>query len=135
MYYKEVLVFNLNKKYTRTDIQQALGGEIQTYLPQKGFIILAGCFNRELNPDCPTQIQAGSLPKVIEKAKLLKSQPQTIFPVFTKETENDKYYTYVGQFKCKSASNNKELIHEAELKSGRHGKISYLLNLEKVSNT
>lgn len=128
-------MFDSNKKYTRTDIQQARGGEIQTYLPQKDFIILAGCFNRQSNPDCPTQIQAGSLPKVIEKAKLLKSQPETIFPVFTKETENDKYYTYVGHFKCESASNDKELIQEAESKSGRYGKISYLLNLVQVSNT
>lgn len=29
------MTFNKNKDYTRTDIQKILGGELQSYLPQK----------------------------------------------------------------------------------------------------
>lgn len=41
--------------------------------------ILAGCFNLELNPDCPNQVQAGNAGKVTTKAELLISHQITYF--------------------------------------------------------
>ena len=125
-------MFNRSQEYTRTEIQKMVGGEIQTYLPQKNKIILAGCFNRELNPDCPNEIQAGMPPKVAKKAELLISQPQTIFPVFTKDLICSVYYRYEGRFRCISGSNDSKAIAIAEQKSGRVGGLSYVFRLEKV---
>ncbi len=43
--------------YTREEIQGEVGGEMPTYLPQNNNGILAGCFNEELNPNCPNEVQ------------------------------------------------------------------------------
>ncbi|WP_155242713.1 hypothetical protein [Pectobacterium atrosepticum] len=108
-----------------------LGGELQSYLPQKKQIILAGCFNQEHNPDCPNIVLAGNAPKVERKAKLLVSQPNTIFPVFTKKRKKDKFYQFSGYFRCTSGSNDAQIIKMQEEHSGREGGLSYVLYLTK----
>lgn len=127
--------FIKDKLYTRTDIQHILGGEIQTYLPQKNHVILAGCFCKELNPDAPEQIQAGIGPQISAKARLLSEQPETVFPVFLKDKEKDKHYVYQGnyQYKPNSLTNDPSKLDEAGHKSDRHGELSYLFDLLKTS--
>jgi len=126
--------FVKDKLYTRQEIQQLVGGEIQTYLPQSNKIILAGCFSRELNPDAPNEIQAGNAHRVSAKAYLLSQQPETIFPVFLKEKKKDKHYSYIGRYKYmeNSITHDTNKICEAEEKSGRHGELSYLFKLTEV---
>lgn len=124
-------VYPKEKSYTRKEIQELVGGEIQTYLPQKDKIVLAGCFNRELNPDCPKEILAGKAGKVVEKAELLMSQPNTVFPVFVKEFKDEKEYSFVGWFRCIGGTNDADTIARAELRSGRNSKISYVIRLEQ----
>ena len=126
-------MFEFDKDYTRTEIQQLIGGEIQTYLPQKNKIILAGCFNRELNPNCPYEIQAGSKNKVAQKAALLISLPHIEFPVFIKETKSSKYYRFDGIYRCVGGTSAAEALAEAEQRSGRSGELSHVLHLEAVS--
>jgi hypothetical protein len=122
-----------NTPYTRTDIKNHLGGEIQTYLPQNKKIILAGCFTVDsMNPDAPAIIQAGNAPKVAAKAKLLSSPPHTVFPVFLKQKSSDKHYFFEGCFKFKSISNDAAVIAAAELRSGRFDELSYVLELQRV---
>ena len=61
-----------NVPYLRRAIQQMVGGEIQTYLPQKDKIILAGCFAIDLmNPNASGEIFVGTAGKVATKAELL----------------------------------------------------------------
>lgn len=86
--------FSSKRTYTRTEIKDVVGGENQTYLPQKNKIILPGCFNKELNPDCPEEIQIGYPDKVMSKAFLLMDQPETRFPVFVKNRYYDKEYNF-----------------------------------------
>ena len=74
--------FSKNKEYKRRDIQKILGGELQSYLPQKNDIILAACLSLESNPDAPHEVQVGNAPKVVKKAELLSDQQETHFPVF-----------------------------------------------------
>lgn len=126
-------MFDKSVEYTRADIQALVGGELQTYLPQKDKRILAGCFNEELNPDCPNEVQAGNKPQVKTKAELLLSQQDNVFPVFTKRTMNCKHYRYIGQFRCVGGSNNRDDLELAEQKSGRHGKLTYVLNLQQAT--
>jgi hypothetical protein len=123
-----------NKNYTRTDIQKIVGGEIQTYLPQKNGQILAGCFCKELNPDAPNQIQAGKGSKIYGKARLLSEQPETIFLVFIKNNEKDKDYQYIGNYKYKpnSFTEDAKKIKEAEQKSKRYQALSCLFDLRKA---
>jgi hypothetical protein len=125
-------MFVKDRVYSRTEIQHLVGGEIQTYLPQRNKRILAGCFNQELNPDCPVQIQAGNAGKVISKAELVISQPENEFPVFIKPNEKSKDYRYIGVFKCTGGTNAPEILREAEEKSGRFGQLSYAFDLEQV---
>jgi hypothetical protein len=120
------------KEYSRTEIKNLVGGELQSYLPQKDGVILAGCFNLEYNPNAPREIQAGKLLKVVKKAKLLSMQQNNAFPVFLKEKKKDKKYHFKGYFRCVGHSTLKAVLEMAEEKSGRHGELSYILYLEKV---
>ncbi len=122
-----------NTPYTRTDIKNQLGGEVQTYLPQNKKIILAGCFTVDnMNPDAPDIIQAGNAPKVAAKAVLLSNQPDTVFPVFLKQKSSDKHYLFEGYFKFKSISDKPAVIAAAEKKSGRFDELSYVIELTRV---
>ena len=121
-----------NTPYTRTDIKNQLGGEVQTYLPQNKKIILAGCFTVDnMNPDAPDIIQAGNAPKVAAKAVLLSNQPES-FPVFLKQKSSDKHYFFEGYFKFKDISNDAAVIAAAELRSGRFDELSYVFELQRV---
>ena len=126
-------MFDKNIEYTRSDIQGLVGGELQTYLPQKNKRILAGCFNEELNPECPNEIQAGNKPQVKIKAELLLTQQENVFPVFTKPTMKSKHYRYKGQFRCIGGSNDRDVLNVAEQKSGRHGELTYVLSLQQAT--
>lgn len=122
-----------NTPYTRTDIKNQLGGEIQTYLPQNKKIILAGCFTVDsMNPDAPAIIQAGNAVRVAAKAVLLSSQPDTVFPVFLKKQSSDKHYFFEGYFKFKSISNQPAVIAAAEMRSGRFDELSYVIELQRI---
>lgn len=125
-------MFDKTKSYARKEIQELVGGEIQTYLPQKNKRILAGCFNRELNPDCPSQVQAGNAGKVTTKAELLISQPDNVFPVFIKPNESSRLYEYIGQYSCLGGTNEQSVLDQAESKSGRYGELSYVFDLQEV---
>lgn len=125
-------MFDTNTKYTRSEIQSYVGGELQTYLSQKNKRILAGCFNYELNPNCPNEVQAGNKPQVKAKAELLLSQKDNVFPVFTKPKQSSKHYQYIGLFRCTQGSNLPLIIKEAEGRSDRTGQLSYVLTLEDV---
>lgn len=122
-----------NTPYTRTDIKNQLGGELQTYLPQNKKIILAGCFTIDnKNPDAPDIIKAGNKPKVAAKAKLLSSQPNTVFPVFLKQRSTEKHYFFEGCFRFKSISDKSAVIAAAEKKSGRLNELSFVVELQRI---
>lgn len=123
----------LNTPYTRSEIQLMLGGELQTYLPQKEKVILAGCFAIDaMNPKAPDEVQIGLAKKVKRKAELLSEQPETVFPVFIKQKRSDRHYQFCGNYKFKSLSEDISEIRAAEATSGRHGKLAYVLRLQKA---
>lgn len=126
------MTFNKNKDYKRSDIQKILGGELQSYLPQKNRIILAACLSIESNPDAPIEVQVGNAPKVIKKAELLSKQPKTNFPVFLKNRRADKNYKFIGYYRFESLINTKKIIKKAEKKSGRYDELAYVLLLKKA---
>lgn len=126
------MTFNKNKDYTRTDIQKILGGELQSYLPQKNRVILAACLSIESNPDAPIEVQVGNAPKVVKKAELLSGQPKTRFPAFVKNRRADKTYKFSGYYRFESLISTKKIIEKAEKKSGRYDELAYVLFLKKA---
>ena len=85
-----------------------------------------------MNPDAPTEVQAGNAPKVAAKAVLLSQQPNTKFPVFLKEKRSDREYFFKGYFKFKAISNKPSVIAAAEAKSGRYNELSHVITLQPV---
>jgi hypothetical protein len=124
----------INALYSRMEIKEIVGGELQTYLPQDNFKIMAGCFCEKLNPDIVKKgiVQAGNAPKVAAKAILLKGQPNNQFPVFTKVKLRDRLYEYRGEYCCERVSTNAGDIKRAEKRSGRKGGLSAVIFLRKV---
>lgn len=110
---------------------QLVGGELQTYLPQRDHVILAGCFTvKDVNPDAPLIIQVGNPAKVVKKAELLSTQPETRFPVFIKKTKADEHYYFVGYYRYLDLKSDLALVASEERKSGRHGEIARILYLQ-----
>lgn len=125
-------MFDKDVPYRRAQIQKLVGGEIRTYLPQKGGQILAGCFSAEMNPNAPKEIFAGNLPKVVTKAELLGNQRGNAFPVFIRQKNTERDYYFHGYYRCIGITNDQKAIAEAEALSERYGQLSYILYLEKV---
>ena len=120
-----------NGLYTRTDIQTMVDGELQTYLPQKNKVILAGCFTKDaMNPKAPDVVQVGNAPKVVAKAVLLSQQPETVFPVFVKQRQSEKTYKFCGYYRFQSLSDDPDELKDAERASGRKGELAFILRLK-----
>lgn len=94
--------------YDREQIRNLLGGgDLVSYLPSSKGVILAGCFDPELNQRAPLEIDVGSGPKVVRGAKLLAAA-RGMIPVFLKRKTN--HWEYRGIYRCVSFSQSKEDI-------------------------
>jgi len=80
--------FKKGAVYTLDDIASVVGGERQSYLPQKEGRIVCGRFTLDMNPWAPHEVLVGDLPRVAAKAKLLVEQGGSI-PVFIKQAPNE----------------------------------------------
>lgn len=119
--------------YTRQDIHEICGGEIQSYLPQVSGKIVCGCFTKDFNPDAPAEIQVGNLPKVVKKAKIF-AQQNTAVPVFMKDKsllgKTKKIWEYYGLYVCEQLLDDKESLQAAEQKSQRFNELALILRLK-----
>jgi hypothetical protein len=115
--------FRIGAFYTRERIQEELGGENETYLPQKDNRIVCGCFTQELSPLAPYLVLVGDAPKVVNKARILIMQWRAI-PVFMKRAVNK--WEYVGKFRVKAHSTDPEEIKLIQQHVGRDAVIMVL---------
>jgi hypothetical protein len=83
-----------------------------------------------MNPNAPREIFAGDRPKVRKKAELIANQPENVFPVFIKAKQSDREYFFRGMFKCIGITNDRATISKAEILSGRHGQLAYVIYLD-----
>lgn len=121
--------------YTRAAIQADLGGEIQSYLPQRANRIVAGCFGCSLNPKAPLEVQAGNEPKVVRKAKTLEAQVDKRIPVFLKERGKGRppaVWRYKGIYELCEIVDDAAVLASAAAVSKRHGELSYLLRFRRI---
>lgn len=89
--------FQRGKVYSRINIQRALGGGLQDYLPHVDGKVVAGCFSKDLNPQAPTVILPGTGPEIERWARVFATQ-STPVPVFIKQRSNEWYC--MGAFRC-----------------------------------
>ena len=121
--------------YTRQEIHDLCGGEIQSYLPQVKGKIVCGCFTRKYNPHTPDEIFVGKSPRVVKKVEMLSHQGGSI-PVFVKDTslvgKRKEIWEYFGLYEFKALLNDPETLIDAERRSGRHGELTYVLRLKRI---
>ncbi|HEY3231903.1 MAG TPA: helicase-related protein, partial [Roseiflexaceae bacterium] len=111
------VAFVVGTCYSREDIHNAIGGELETYLPQRDGRIVAGCFTPKLDPGAPTELLVGDGLKVIEKAQLLAQQGGTI-PVFLKRAKGA--WQYVGRYRvARPPSSDPALLRHKEQQAQR----------------
>jgi hypothetical protein len=114
--------------YTRQQIHDVVGGELQTYLPTSNKEVVAGCFTPRYNPRLPYKILIGDAPKVVEKAKNLVSR-KNIIPVFKKIAVNK--WECLGYFRAvKYVDDMSELQSYAD--EALRDDVIGLVELEKV---
>jgi hypothetical protein len=124
------MIPTLGTSYTRRQIHNMLGGELDTYLPQRDGRIVCGCFvpTYGANPQAPHEILVGNAPKVIEKARILRRQSDPV-PVFLKRDINA--WQYVGTYRLKEASEAISVLRRKEQEAGREALVM-VLYLEPV---
>ncbi len=131
------MTFEEGEMYSREEIHEVLGGDLQSYLPQKDGKIVCGCFRRDRrgpydgwNPEAPKEVLVGDAPVVKAKAKLLSQQGDPIC-VFIKKAP--RRWEYVGFYRCRPGSYSEDpgLRKRKEAESGRKG-LASVFSLEKV---
>jgi hypothetical protein len=111
------VAFVVGACYSRQDIHDAIGGELETYLPQHDRRIVAGCFTPRLDPGAPEEVLVGNAPNVIAKAQLLAQQGGTI-PVFLKRAQGA--WEYVGRYRvARPPSSDPALLRQKEQYANR----------------
>lgn len=102
--------------YALHQIAGALGGETQSYLPQREGRIVCGRFTSDMNTRLPYEVLVGDLPRVRRKAELLAEQTDAI-PVFIKQGPDR--WRFHGRMRCAGFSTERALVRERERESGR----------------
>lgn len=125
-------VFTVGKQYSVKEIAAVLGGELQTYLPQKSGRIVAGRFNKQMNPEAPEKVYPARAPRVVEKADLLVEQRSPV-PVFLKDKKSSSGFRYMGRYRAVEFKRDAQSIGEAQRQSGRSD-LAGILELERVGD-
>jgi hypothetical protein len=90
-----------------------------------------------MNPDAPSEVQVGNAPKVVNKAELFSKQNDGRIPVFLKGKrigDTDKVWEYQRHYEFLELKDDKNVIAQAEGKSGRYNEIAYILRVRRVSD-
>lgn len=115
--------FTIGLYYSRRQIHNAVGGELQTYLPSVDGVIVAGCFTQKLNPDLPYIILVGDAPLVVKKAKNLCTQKEPI-PIFKKISVNR--WEFLGYFQVANFIDDLIVIQPYARKANRKDVVGIL---------
>lgn len=124
--------FEIGKAYSRQQISNVLGGQLQDYLPTHNGRVVCGCFKREprWNPDAPREVVFGSGPRVERAARLAAATDEPI-PIFI-FTESSSW-KYIGDHRCMGVSFVRALCREKEQSNPDRGDIVGILWFEPVS--
>lgn len=118
--------FKKSHEYPLEEISSALGGEPQSYLPQRGGKIVCARFTQKMNPDAPSEVLVGDLPRVRRKAELMAEQKGPI-PVFIKSDAARPAWRYLGMWSCTGFKTESALCERLAQKAGRTDKLAGVL--------
>ena len=114
--------------YTRQQIHDAVGGDLESYLPTANKKVVAGCFTLGLNPQLPYIILVGDAPIVIKNAKILSEQDEPI-PVFNKIAVNK--WEFLDYFRAVKYIDEMSEIQPYADAAGRNNVVG-LIELKKI---
>lgn len=120
--------FVLRGRYTRTQINAALGGGVQAYLPTNDGHVVCGAFRLDTNPDVPQVVLPGFGPQIEKTAELFASQAECV-PVFIKRGTNA--WEFVGHYCVQRPSRDRNEITTLAARAGRSGSVSVVLHLSQ----
>ncbi len=106
----------LNKTYTREEIHEMLGGDMQSYLPHKDGKVVCGCFRLDTNPDAPNVVLVGDGDNIYAYSQVFCEQKHHI-PIFIKEDFN--CWRYVGDYRVRKWEEDELSIKMHSASSGR----------------
>jgi hypothetical protein len=109
------VMFEEGKTYSRVEIQRALGGSLDDYLPHQDDRVVCGCFKVSANPSAPRVILIDNKPDILHWADVLCEQQYPI-PVFVKK---GKGWEYKGKYQVRSWYDDFSHIGEQEELTGR----------------
>lgn len=124
-------MFVKDRFYTRRQIHDEVGGDLEAYLPTKNGQVVCVCLTKKMNPTLPYNILVGDRPRVRRTAEILCAQCEPI-PVFIKEAPNK--WRYVGLYVVGHSSIFPEDIAPYAKLSGR-STITRIINLEEHNQT
>lgn len=110
-------MFTKGMCYTRLEINQKIGGSVQSFLPTVNGEVVCACLTEELNPQAPEVILAGNGPRIIANAEKLGRQRAPL-PVFMKQAANA--WEYVGDWRPVRATTDRNEIAAHSAKAGRN---------------
>ena len=120
-------MFELGAVYTRRQIHDLVGGDLESYLPRREGQVVCGCFDRDINPDAPDVVLAGFGPGREASARTFARQASFV-PIFLKARINE--WEYVGDFRVRELSERSDVISRYAAESGRDD-IAMVLFLEE----
>ncbi len=119
------------QQYTRRQIHEALGGNIEKYLPHVDGKVVCGCFDPEKNPEAPLIVLPGNSQDRMRWAAVFAAQ-QHFVPCFLKRGMHA--WEYIGDYRVNRRSEDKNEIALHSRRTGRP-EISQVLHLEPLANT
>jgi len=122
-------LFTEGATYSLSEIRAQLGGEVMSYLPQRGSQIVCGRFDRSMNPRAPREVLVGNLAKVVRKARLLIAQGGSI-PVFVKERADT--WSFQGLMQAVRFDTSPARVESAAASAGRDDLIAGILDFVRT---
>lgn len=116
--------------YTREQIHEELGGNIQSYLPHVGGKVVCACLTLDSNPEAPHVILVGTGKDTVKYGQVLAQQSDAI-PVFVKDSSNA--WEYLGDYQVERSTTDPDIIETKAREAGRRGKVNRVIYLRSAA--
>ena len=126
---EEGRIFTPGKSYTREEIHDKVGGDLESYLPNVGGLVVAACLRLDTNPHAPDVILVGTGPGIEGAADMLIAQ-QTPVPTFLKRGPGK--WEYCGDYAVERWSTDAAELAAQAARSGRDD-ITRIIQMVKAS--
>ena len=124
-----IVAFRIGDVYTRREISEAVGADVQHFLSTKDGQVVAGCFRPDWNPSAPEEVLVWRGKDPEQAAKMVAEQEEPI-PVFL-FTEIGGW-RFAGNYRCMGISRDRELCRQKERQRLRPRRVVAVLWFKRV---